>query len=79
MFFVFNWGLGGGYLWGDLSGPILHTFVGFPIGDDELPDGFEPFESIYIEPYIRCNFFFPDGYQFLFEAGLMIKITTYAV
>ena len=38
----------------------------------------EPFESVYLEPYVRCHFFFPDEYQFMFEAGVFLKITTYA-
>ena len=32
--YVCSYGVGAGYLLGDTSGPILHRFIGFPIGQD---------------------------------------------
>jgi hypothetical protein len=80
--FLVNVGGGAGYLFGDQQGPVLHTFVGLPLGDDFLSKDYEPFESGYIEPYIRTNFFYPrgdDGVAFLFESGVYFKLTTYGI
>ena len=82
--FFANMGGGGGYLFGDRAGPILHLFVGFPLGDDFSKQGLlgriiSPFRSFYIEPYARANFFFPDGLKFFVEVGVMIKITTFQI
>jgi hypothetical protein len=74
-----TFGGGAGYLLGDEHGPVLHAFVGFPIGDDFLPKSLEPFQTGYIEPYVRTNFFFPHGLEFCFEGGLMFKMTTYTL
>jgi hypothetical protein len=77
--FLANYGLGGGYLWGDQQGPVFHLFFGVPFGDDFLPKSFEPFNSGYCEPYLRLNFFYPHGLEFMFEGGLMFKVTTYTL
>jgi len=75
-----NLGAGAGYLFGSRRGPVAHLFFGFPLPGLHLPEGFAPFSTLYFEPCYRLSFFFPgSGFELLHEAGVMVKINTYAM
>ena len=77
-FLLANFGGGVGYLMGSEHGPVYHLFVGVPFGDDFsfMPKG-QPFQTLYVEPYYRLNYFDPGEGRTYHELGMMLKVTTF--
>ncbi len=80
-FFVAAGG-GGGYLFGDENGPVLNVFVGVPIplfGDFRraIQSRSDFFNTAFLHPYYRANFFFSDDYVVFHEVGIFFKLSSF--
>lgn len=79
LWYLFNLGLGGGWMFGDRAGPVAHVFVGLPVAEDFDGLRLGPLESHFVEPYLRVNLLFPGGEpQPNLEVGVYFKLTTYS-